>query len=67
MAAPSNVYFLNKSYTMLPDDGEGPLIQVKAFSYIIPVRWGHNSDELEEKIKALIDEYLFSKEYIRQI
>ena len=40
MAAPTNLYFLNKNYTMIPDDGEGPLVHVKYGSYIIPVRWG---------------------------
>ncbi len=61
MAAPTNLYFLNKNYTMIPDDGEGPLVHVKYGSYIIPVRWGNNSEKFEEELLALIDKYLFYK------
>lgn len=67
MAAPNSVFRVDQDYYMLPASGNGPIQPIQRHSYIIPVKWGHNSDEFEEKLLLLIDEYLATRDCIRVI
>lgn len=67
MAAPSSVFRLDQEYYLLPASCNSAIQPIHRHSYIIPVKWGRNSDEFEEKLLLLIDEYLSSRDCIQVI
>lgn len=66
MASHNQLAYVGRNYVMFPEDGHGAVKHLEAACYIVPVRWGSDSGEFEERLKALINEYI-SIPYIRTI
>jgi hypothetical protein len=44
------------SYILLPEGG-GQTYRIKLGAYIVPIGWGYRSEEFEEKLHKLLEEY----------